>query len=258
MPDRIQMTRDGAVVTLTINRPERLNALDEALLRELQAALETLGVDRQLRCLIVTGAGRAFVAGADIHAMRAFTVAEARAFSLLGQQTFAALEGMRVPVIAAVNGFALGAGCELALACDFAYASATAMLGQPEVKLGVTPGFGGTQRLAQRIGLGRARELIYTGRMVGATEALTIGLVSAVCEPDTLLPRARATAAEIAQAGPRAVEAAKAVMLRGAGRLSPQSMTREAEAFARCFSGNEAREGLAAFLERRRPAFVAD
>jgi enoyl-CoA hydratase len=206
--------------------------------------------------LIVTGAGdKAFVAGADIAAMSAMSPDEAAAFARLGQATFAALEALRMPVIAAVNGFALGGGCELALACDFIYASDKAKLGQPEVKLGILPGFGGTQRLARRVGLGMARELIYSGRMIGPEEALRIGLVNAVVPRRELVDRVLEVAKTIASVGPGAVAAAKRVMNEGVDRPLRDAIELEAIAFGKCFELHDQREGMGAFLEKREPKF---
>jgi enoyl-CoA hydratase len=180
---------------------------------------------------------------------------QALAFARLGQATFAAIEALAFPVIAAVNGFALGGGCELALACDFIYASDKVKLGQPEVKLGILPGFGGTQRLARRVGLGTARELIYTGRMLGPEEALRIGLVNAVAPRRELMDRVRETAALIAQNGPGAVAHAKRVMLEGAALDLGAAIELEARAFAACVSLHDQKEGMQAFLAKRAPAF---
>ena len=208
------------------------------------------------RCAVITGAGdKAFVAGADIAAMSSMTESEALSFARLGQATFAAIEALPFPVIAAVNGFALGGGCELALACDFIYASDKAKLGQPEVKLGILPGFGGTQRLARRVGLGMARGLIYSGRMLGSEEALRIGLVNAVVPRRELMDKVREVAALIVQNGPGAIARAKRVMLDGAGVALPAAVELEARAFADCFTLADQKEGMQAFLAKRPPAF---
>lgn len=245
----------GAITTLTIQRPTALNALNKATLSALRQAIAELNQRTELACLIVTGAGdKAFVAGADIAEMSNMTEAEGRAFAELGQGAFGALESLPVPVIAAVNGFALGGGCELALACDFIYAGSHAKFGQPEVKLGVIPGFGGTQRLSRRVGLGMARELIYTGRMIGPEEALRIGLVNAVFPRAELLAKVHETAQSIASVGPGAVRAAKQVI--GAAYHLPltAAVSAEAVAFGQCF-GPEQREGMEAFLAKRSPKF---
>jgi enoyl-CoA hydratase len=248
--------RDEHVVTLTLNRPDKLNALNEELLGELARRVADLAADASVRCAILTGAGdRAFAAGADIAAMSAMTPAQAKAFADAGHRLGYALEAAHFPVVAAVNGFALGGGCELALACDFIYASDKAKLGQPEVSLGVIPGFGGTQRLARRVGAARARELCMTGDTLGADEALRIGLVNAVVPPAELLPRAREVAAKIASKGPLAVAAVKRVVARGGDVPLPTANELEATAFAELFGTNDQREGMRAFLEKRPARF---
>jgi enoyl-CoA hydratase len=251
----ILLSEDGPVSTLTINRPDALNALNGETLRALRDAVATLRARAGLGCVIVTGAGeKAFVAGADIAEMSGMNTEQAQSFAELGQATFAALEALDVPVIAAVNGFALGGGCELALACDFIYASSHAKFGQPEVKLGVLPGFGGTQRLSRRVGLGMARELIYTGKIIGPEEALRIGLVNAVHPRAELLAKVRETALAICANGPRALAAAKHVINTGVDLPLTAAIAEEARAFAGCF-GPEQREGMQAFLAKRAPSF---
>src|ERR1041385_6653276 len=196
--ETIQVQTDGALAIVTIAREAQLNALSSKVISELTAVCGELEVSSDVRCVIVTGAGKAFVAGADIAEMRDLAPRQAQAFSEMGGALASAIEGSEKPWIAAVNGFALGGGCELALACDFIYASDQAKFGQPEVKLGIIPGFGGTQRLARRVGLGMARELIYTGRMIGPEEALRIGLADAVAPRRELLDRVLETARAIA------------------------------------------------------------
>jgi enoyl-CoA hydratase len=206
--------------------------------------------------VIVTGAGgRAFVAGADIAAMSMMTPDRALQFARKGQAVLARIEALPMPVIAAVDGFALGGGCELALACDFVYGSDKAKLGQPEVKLGILPGFGGTQRLARRVGLGMARELIYSGRIVNAEEALRIGLLNAVVPRADLMTRVREVAAEIASMSPTAVMHAKRAMNEGEALSLEKAVALEATAFSRCFEHDDQREGMSAFLEKRKPVF---
>jgi enoyl-CoA hydratase len=252
----ILLERDGHVALVTLNRPDKLNALNEQLLQELAAALAELSRDAAVRCAILTGAGeKAFAAGADIAAMSEMTTTRARQFAEMGHAIGHAIETAHFPVIAAVNGFALGGGCELALACDFIYASDKARLGQPEVNLGVIPGFGGTQRLARRVGDARARELCMTGDMVGAEEALRIGLVNAVVPHGELLPKVREVAAKIASKGPLAIAAAKRVILRGADVPLPTANELEATAFAALFGTSDQREGMKAFLEKRAAKF---
>jgi enoyl-CoA hydratase len=245
--------RAGGVVTWTINRPKVLNALDGATLAELEQAIDGAG---DARVAILTGAGdRAFVAGADIAAMSTLTPAEATAFARLGQRVFRKLEELPIPVVAAVNGFALGGGCELALACDFIHAARTAKLAQPEIKLGIIPGFGGTQRLARRVGLGRARELIYLGEPIGADEALRLGLVNGVHEPAELLPAVQRLAETLASRPPMALAAAKRVLLWGSDVPLEAACELEAAQFAGLFASEDQREGMVAFVEKRAPQF---
>jgi len=254
--DNILVARDAAVVTLTINRPQALNALNPATIAELQRCCDELRGDRAVRCAIVTGAGdRAFVAGADIAAMEAMSALEARTFARRGQGLMRALEEWPVPVIAAVNGFALGGGLELALACDLILASASAQFGQPEINLGIIPGFGGTQRLARRIGVAAARLLIYSGDLVGADEALRLGLVNRVMPAMELMTAARQLAATLASKAPVALQQAKAAINVSGGVDLDDGCRYEAEAFAVTFGTDDRREGMRAFLEKRRPAF---
>jgi len=251
----ISVEHSGAISTLTVQRPAALNALNRATLEALLQAVTELRAKADLGCLIVTGAGdKAFVAGADIAEMSGMSAAEAKAFAELGQRAFAALEALPVPVIAAVNGFALGGGCELALSCDFIYAGSHAKFGQPEVKLGVIPGFGGTQRLTRRVGLGVARELIYTGRMIGPEEALRIGLINAIHPRSELLAKVQETANAILAVGPGAVSAAKQVINDAYHLPLTAAVAAEAEAFGGCF-GAEQREGMDAFLNKRPAKF---
>jgi enoyl-CoA hydratase len=252
--------REGALVTLTVNRPEARNALDGPTVDALSAAFEAIDRDTGVRCAILTGAGdRAFVAGADIKAMAGLDRAGGRAFAERGHRMADLMEGIRVPIIAAVNGWALGAGLELALACDFIYASSNAKMGMPEVGLGVIPGFGGTQRLALRVGVARAREMIYGGVAVDAAEALRIGLANAVFDPDQLLPRARALAETIARNAPLAVEAAKQTVTPGVPRGPDEALASalavERERFATLFATEDQKEGMRAFVEKRPPAW---
>jgi len=252
----ILIDHDDTVVTLTLNRPEKLNALNAELLGELAAAINALPTDASVRCVIMTGAGeKAFAAGADIVAMSEFTPVQAKAFADLGHGIGRALEQLPVPVIAAVNGYALGGGCELALACDFIYASDRAKLSQPEVNLGVIPGFGGTQRLARRVGEARARELCMTGDTLTADEALRIGWVNAVVPAAELLPKVREVARKIASKGPLAIAALKRVIARGADVPLATANELEATAFAALFGTHDQREGMRAFAEKRPAKF---
>jgi enoyl-CoA hydratase len=247
---------EGGLVTLTVNRPKQLNALDVRTLEELGAALEGCAKDRSCRAVILTGAGeKAFVAGADIAAMSRLGPAEAREFAALGHRVFAQLEALPVVTVAAVNGFALGGGCELTLACDLVYASERAKFGQPEVNLGLIPGFGGTQRLTRRVGLMRAKELVLTGDLVDAAQSKAIGLALDVLPPEKLLGHARGKAAAVAGRGPVAVAQAKRVMQQGADLPLAEANALERQAFAGLFGGEDAKEGMKAFLEKRAPSW---
>ncbi len=254
--ETILLTREAGVATVTLNRPDKLNALNLTLVTELAKALDELAADGSLRAVVLTGAGdKAFAAGADIAAMKSMTPAQARSFAEMGQAVCARLESLAPPVIAQVNGFALGGGCELALACDFIYASDKAKLGQPEVKLGVTPGFGGTQRLARRVGIGRARELCYTGDTLSADEALAIGLVNAVVPHAELGARVKSVVAKIHANGPLAVAQCKRALLHGADVPLSTANALEAQAFATLFGSDDQKEGMGAFLEKRPARF---
>jgi enoyl-CoA hydratase len=240
------------VATLTINRPAALNALNSTVLVELDQAVTALSADPSIRAVVLTGAGaKSFVAGADIVEMSGYGPQAARRFASLGHRVLGALEALPIPVIAAVNGFCLGGGCELALACDLIYASDTARFGQPEVNLGLMPGFGGTQRLARRVGAARAAELIYTARQVKADEALRIGLVLDVVPLADLLARVHEMAAGIAAKGPAAVRASKLAIARGLDAPLAVGNALEIETFANLFDTADAREGMQAFVEKR-------
>lgn len=257
MSDILLRERDGGTVVLTMNRPEKLNALNEALVRALHDAVVELDADMSVRVVVLTGAGeKAFVAGADIAAMSEMSTTAAKAFADLGHAVGERLERAHFPVIAAVNGFALGGGCELALACDFAYASDKAKFGQPEVNLGVVPGFGGTQRLTRRVGIGRARELVYTGDTLDAYEALRIGLVNAVVPAGELLAKVRDVAKKIEAKGPLAIAQAKRLVYRGEDVPLAVANELEAQAFSALFGSLDQREGMKAFLEKRKATFT--
>jgi enoyl-CoA hydratase len=254
-----KLEHEGSLSILTISREDKLNALNAAVLAEIRSAVDEVRARQQTRVLVVTGAGaKAFVAGADISEMKEMRLEEARAFARAGHNTLDALEALPVPVIAAVNGFALGGGCELALACDFVYAAENAKFGQPEVKLGVIPGFGGTQRLLRRVGVAMARELVYTGRTISAAEALAMGLVNRVVPQADLMKTVRETAAAIAEMGPLAVAEAKKVIRDGEGRLLKDANNLEIEGFAGCFETADQKEGMSAFLEKRKAQFKAE
>ena len=245
-----------SIGVLTINRPDKLNALNQEVLRELSELLSELASDTKLRAIVMTGAGdKAFVAGADIQAMSKMTPAEAYRFASFGHKTMRMLEEARYAVIGAVNGFALGGGCELALACDFLYASDKAKFGQPEVNLGAIPGLGGSQRLTRRVGIGQARELCMTAAILDANEALRIGLVNKVVPHAELLGKALETAKLIASKGPLAVAAAKRMVTAGADVPLSVANEMEAQAFASLFGSHDQREGMGAFLEKRAAVF---
>ena len=250
----IRVDREGAVAVVTVDRQEAMNALDVATLTELRDRLRELADDDETRVVILTGAGeKAFVAGADIKYMSGLGVDEAKEWAALGHETGRLLETMPKPAIAAVNGFALGGGCELALACDMRYAASTAKLGQPEVNLGIIPGWGGTQRLARVCGLGVAKELIFTGRVVDADEALRIGLVNGIHDP--VLDKARETATLLASRSPVALRVMKELANRALGGDHTKNLAAEADSFGELFSSEDAREGLTAFVEKRDPVF---
>jgi enoyl-CoA hydratase len=250
----IRLDREDAVAVVTVDRQDSLNALDVATLTELRDRLAELAEDHGVRVVILTGAGeKAFVAGADIKYMSGLGVDEAKAWGALGHEAGRLLETMPKPTIAAVNGFALGGGCELALACDIRYASGTAKLGQPEVNLGIIPGWGGTQRLARVCGLGVAKELIFTGRVVDAEEALRIGLVNAVHDP--VLDKARETAALLASKSNVAIRIMKDLSNRALGGDHAANLRAEGEMFGEIFSSEDAKEGMTAFVEKREPVF---
>jgi enoyl-CoA hydratase len=250
----IRVDRDDAVAVLTVDRQDALNALDVATLTELRDRLQEVAEDGDVRAVILTGAGeRAFVAGADIKYMSGLGVEQAKAWGALGHDAGRLLETMPKPTIAAVNGFALGGGCELALACDIRYAASAAKLGQPEVNLGIIPGWGGTQRLARVCGLGVAKELIFTGRVVDADEALRIGLVNAVHDP--VLDKARETAALLASKSPVALRVMKDLANRALGGDHAANLEAEGDTFGELFSSDDAKEGMTAFVEKREPVF---
>jgi len=251
----VRSERRGAVALLTLDRADALNALDRELLLDLEARLAELAPDAGVRALVLTGAGRAFAAGADIAQMRGMTPAEAEGFSRLGHRVFGALESLSIPTIAAVNGYALGGGCELACACDWIYASAKARFGQPEVNLGIIPGFGGTSRLARRVGLARAKEMVLTGAPLAAEDALRVGLVNRVFAPEELLAGALATGEAIAAKGPLAVATAKRIMQEGQDVDPRVAHALEQHAFGLVFSTEDRAEGMSAFLEKRDPLF---
>jgi enoyl-CoA hydratase len=241
---------------ITLNRPQRLNALNRQTMRELDAIFTEAGADESVRVLIITGAGdKAFVAGADINELAELNSVDGRETALYGQSVLHKLETLGKPSIAAINGFALGGGCELALACSIRLASRTAKLGQPEVKLGIIPGYGGTQRLTRLCGKGLAHELCLSGEMITAEEAQRIGLVNHVYEPAELLPAAEAMARKIAANAPYAVRLAMEAIARGSDMSQQEGLAFEAALFGLCCSTPDMREGTRAFLEKRAPQF---
>jgi enoyl-CoA hydratase len=252
----VDLEREGNVAVVRLNRPKVLNAMSLEMLDQLEEVFDTVERDPELRAVVVTGAGdRAFSAGADIGHMREATALEARAYAQRGHHITTRVESFPKPVIAAVNGYALGGGCEFALACDIRLAGENANFGLPEVKLGILPGWGGTQRLARATSPGFAKELIFTGRMCPAEEARAAGLVNHVYPADRLLPEALALAADIAAKPPWAVAAAKEVVnLALEGDLRGH-LARELDAFALAFTTQDQREGMAAFFEKREPRF---
>jgi enoyl-CoA hydratase len=251
----IQVEIEHAVATVTVDRPDAMNALDVTTLTELRDRLAELKDDENVRAVVLTGSGdRAFIAGADIKAMSAMDVAAAGSWAELGHNVARRLETMPKPTIAAVNGFALGGGCELAAACDIRYASSRAKLGQPEINLGIIPGWGGTQRLARLCGLGFANELILTGRLVEADEALSRGLVDGVHDP--VLDKALETARLLATKSPVAIAAAKRALNNALQGDHVANLEFEYAEFGALFASEDAKEGLTAFIEKREPTFT--
>lgn len=243
---------DGAVAVLTINRPKALNALNSAVLDELNETLDAMDLN-EVRALIITGAGeKSFVAGADIGEMSTLTKAEGEAFGKKGNDVFRKIETLPIPVIAAVNGFALGGGCEISLACDIRICSENAVFGQPEVGLGITPGFGGTQRLARTVGVGMAKQLIYTARNIKAPEALRIGLVNAVYPIEELMGAAKKMASIIASNAPIAVRNCKKAINDGLQTDIESGIETEEKLFGDCFETEDQRYGMAFFLDRNK------
>ena len=249
----VNFEQQGAVAILTIDRPKALNALNPDVLADLKAAFE--GIDQNtVRCVVLTGAGdKSFVAGADIGSMSTMTKAEGTDFGKLGNDIFLMIESFPLPVIAAVNGFALGGGCELAMSCDIRICSDNAMFGQPEVGLGITPGFGGTQRLARLVGMGMAKQLLYTARNIDAAEALRIGLVNAVLPQAELMDAAMKMANTIAKNAPIAVRACKKAVNEGMQVSIDKAVEIEEKLFGGCFETHDQVEGMACFLSREKP-----
>jgi len=253
--NNIILESEEGVATLTINRPSVLNALDDATYAEIDNAIEEIRNNQAIRVLIITGAGKAFVAGADIAFLRSMTGTQARFYSDRCGRTMRKLETMEIPVIAAINGAAFGGGCELALACDIRLAAAEASLGLPEVSLGVMPGCGGNLRLANLVGAGRAREMIYTAARITANEAYRIGLVNHVYPADQLMDEAHKLAGKIMKNAPRSVEYAKYAIDQGLQMDINTGMRMEADMFGMCCATEDKNEGTGAFLEKRKPIY---
>jgi len=251
MAEIVKVAVDAGLAVVTIDRPEALNALNDETLAGLEGAFSALGTDRAIRAVILTGTGKAFAAGADIKAIAEFTPLDARAFSQRGQRVFNLIEDFPHPVLAAVNGFALGGGCELAMACDVRIASDRARTGLPEVKLGVIPGFGGTQRLARILGRSFAKYLLFTGEIISAQHALELGLFNEVVAPDQLMPRCLEIARTIAARAPIAVSYCKAAVNLGTDTTLGHGLSHEAELFAQTFATADQKAGMRAFIEKR-------
>ncbi|MFC1682850.1 enoyl-CoA hydratase-related protein [Candidatus Zixiibacteriota bacterium] len=247
------LSSEGGIGLIKLNRSDALNALNTQTFDELSDALERFNRDKAIGAIIITGQGKAFVAGADIAELRNMDPFQAKRFSLKGQGVFDQIEALEKPVIAAVNGFCLGGGCELAMACDMRIASDKAKFGQPEVNLGVTPGFAGTQRLPRLIGEGRAKELLFTGDIIDAQTACSYGLVNKVVPADQLMDHVMALAEKINSKGPLAISLAKSVVHKGLQVDLVTGGAMESDAFALCFASGQAPEGMAAFLEKRKP-----
>ncbi|MEA3231112.1 MAG: enoyl-CoA hydratase-related protein [Thermodesulfobacteriota bacterium] len=247
---------ENNIAVITFNRPKALNALNAPLLSEFARTLEKIADDESIRVLVLTGAGdKAFVAGADIKELAQCDALSGKRFSEAGHETISRLESLPIPVIAAVNGYALGGGSEIALACDFIYAAENAMFGLPEITLGLIPGFGGTQRLPRLIGSNRAKELIFTGRMISATEAENMGLANRVCPPEALMEETMKTASAIAVRGKLSLREAKQAINTGMDVDLATGCTLETNAFSLCMASIDAKEGTRAFLEKRKADF---
>jgi len=253
----IKFEKEDAVATVTIDRPKALNALNDETIAELDHCFTAIAGDKNIRCVILTGGGeKAFVAGADIGELAVLDVPGGRTKCDTGQAVFFKIEKLPQPVIAAVNGFALGGGCEIAMACDIRLASEKAKLGQPEVNLGIIPGYGGTQRLARLVGYGKAKQMIFTGDFISAAEAYRIGLVDEVYPPEELMSKAKEMAQKIAAKGPLAIKAAKEAITRGMNMDLESGCAYEAEQFAAICASEDKTEGTKAFLEKRKAEFV--
>jgi enoyl-CoA hydratase len=247
--------QEQSILQLTINRPEVMNALDKPALLELEQILSAIETDPSIRVLIITGSGKAFVSGADIKAMLPFSPDEAREFSALGQRVMQKIEQLPIPVIAAVNGFALGGGCELMLCADIRIAVDTARIGLPEISLGIMPGFGGTQRLPRLISPGKAKEFIFTAEAFSASVAYQIGLVEHVCSAEQLLDFARGLARRMIKNSPDSLKAVKESIAASLGRDLDSGFTREKDCFGSCFATENQHIGMQAFVQKEKPQF---
>jgi enoyl-CoA hydratase len=255
----ILFTVDENIAVITINRPNYLNALNTKVLREISEVVDIIDADSSIRAVVLTGAGKkAFVAGADISEMQNKNVLEAREFSSLGNKAFSKLENLKMPVIAAVNGYALGGGCELAMACDIRIADHKAKFGQPEITLGIMPGFGGSQRLARLTGLGIAKEILFTGEMINAERAYEIGLVNRIVDSSEVLTESIKMAQKIAANSPLGVCFTKKAVNEGANLDIERAVSLEAELFGSLFSTKDQKEGMSAFLEKRQVTFKGE
>lgn len=252
---KVLLEIQNKVALVTINRPDKRNALNEEVRTALWDVLRQIDGNQGLRSVVITGAGDAFVAGADIAAMKGYSPEDALKASRHGSDLFDFLENMRVPTIAAVNGWALGGGCELAIACDFRIASKEAKFGQPEVTIGIIPGYGAMVRLPRLIGIGRAKELIYTGRIIGAEEAERIGLVNRVVEKESLMDEAMTLAGKLGR-GPAAIQYSKRAIHKAYDVSTKEGMEFSSRLYAEIYNTKDTKEGICAFLERRKPAFV--
>ncbi len=253
--EHLLLKKEGHTSILSINRPKQYNPLSTEVIKDLSSAIDYIKNDEQCHVLIVTGEGSAFVAGADISQMKDMNVREAREFAKAGLDVFRKIESMEKPSIAAVNGFALGGGCELAMACDIRIASTKAKFGQPEVGLGITPGFGGTIRMSRIVGIAKAKELIFTGEIIKAEEALKIGLVNHLVEPEELMDKALDMANKISKNAQLAVRYSKVAINKNYKVDIDAAMEIEKDLFALCFASEDQKEGMGAFIEKRKPEF---
>lgn len=251
----LRINVENGIAILTLSRPEALNALNKGMLQELNGAIHMLEVNQDVDILVITGEGKSFVAGADISEMAEYSPKEAREYGFLGQNVFRKLEKLSKPTIAAINGYALGGGCELALACDLRIASNKAKFGQPEVSLGITPGFSGTQRLPKIVGLAKAKELIFTGKIITADESFGIGLVDKVVSNEELMSEVLELANSILINGQLAVRSAKKAIDEGYNESIDIGNKYELNYFSKCFETFDQKEGMKAFSEKRKPEF---